>query len=60
VRGPKLFSDTYVWMNKLIEVKFYEHSSPLEKISALFRQIVSITPEISNEPFVAYIKDNMV
>jgi len=55
VTAPKMLTETYVWMNKLIELKFYEKTTPLEKVSALFRQIVSITPEISNEPFVAYI-----
>jgi len=47
-------------MNKLIEVKYFENTSVVEKISALFRQIVGITPEISNEPFVVYIRNNKV
>jgi hypothetical protein len=59
-REPRALSQSFIWMNKVIELRCYENSTSLEKVSALFRAIVGITPEISYEPFVAYLEDNMV
>ena len=56
----KKIRETYIWMNKMIELQCFEETSPLEKISTLFREIVRITPELGNEPFVAYITNNNV